>query len=153
MDKITYRKMKAGEERQVLELVKAGFDEYVRSDVTKEGVKEFLRAAREMIYDKPATHFILVAESNNRIIGMIDMQENKHVCLFFIDSEFHRQGVGRCLLEQAIARCIDNAPNVLDISVNSSLFAVPVYKRLGFRQTKPEQILNGIRFVQMIKKA
>lgn len=146
---IEYRKIRAGEEDEVFDLVKAGFDEYVSPDLTEEGINEFFRAAREMIYGKPTAHCIMVAESKNGIVGMIDIKDNNHICLFFIAKEFHGRGIGRELLEQATAECIRN--NNQEIEVNSSLFAVQIYKKLGFVQTKPEQVLNGIRFVPMVK--
>lgn len=148
-EKIIYRKIRTGEEDEVFNLVKSGFDEYVLSDLTEEGANEFFRAAREMIYDKPTAHFIMVAESKNGIIGMIDIRDNNHICLFFVAREFQDRGIGRSLLERATAECSEN--NSLEIEVNSSLFAVQIYKKLGFVQTKPEQLLNGIRFVPMIK--
>lgn len=67
------------EANQVFDLVKAGFDEYVCPDLTEEGAKEFFRAAREMIYDRPVAHFITVAEATNGIIGMIDVRGNNHI--------------------------------------------------------------------------
>lgn len=42
---IIYRKIRAGDEDELFALVKAGFDEYVRPDVTEEGANEFFRAA------------------------------------------------------------------------------------------------------------
>ena len=144
--------MKVGEEKQVFDLVMAGFHEYVLPDMTEEGKIEFIRAAREFIYERPAAHFILVAESKNDIIGMIDIKGNNHICLFFIASEFHRKAIGRYLLRQAKAACIANDPNIIELDVNSSLFAVPIYERLGFSQTMSEQFVNGIRFVPMSKE-
>jgi GNAT superfamily N-acetyltransferase len=148
---IAYHTIRSDEEGGVFGLVKAGFDEFVLPDVTKEGAKEFFRAAREMIYERPAKHFILVAEAKNRIAGMIDVRNNKHICLFFVAKAFQRQGIGRGLLEQAIAACIRNDPTVAEIDVHSSLFAVQAYQRLGFIQSKPEQVVNGIRFAPMMK--
>lgn len=73
------------------------------------------------------------------------------ICLFFVAKEFHRKGIGRGLLERAIVQCISNNSNIKAIEVNSSFYAVEAYKKLGFIQTKPEQLVNGIRFVPMIK--
>ncbi len=148
---IIYRKMRAGEESPVFGLVKAGFEEYVLPDVTPEGAKEFFRAAREMIYDRPDRHFILVAESKSAISGMIDVRDNNHICLFFVAKAFQCRGIGRRLLEQAIAECFGEDRRASEIEVNASLFAAPIYKRLGFLQSKPEQLVNGIRFVPMCK--
>jgi len=35
------------------------------------------------------------------------------------------------------------------MTVNSSLYAVEIYRRLGFVDTNTEQIVNGIRFIPM----
>ncbi len=146
-----YRKMRSGEERRVFDLVKAGFDEYVLPDLTLEGAKEFFRAASEMIYERPAGHFILVAERDEAITGMIDVRDNNHICLFFVGKAYQCRGIGRGLLGRAVAECRAHDPGIFSIEVNSSLFAVQIYKKLGFRESAPEQFLNGIRFVPMIK--
>lgn len=148
---VIYRKMRSGEESQVFDLVNAGFDEYVLPDVTPEGAKEFFRAAREMIHDRPPGHFILVAESKGGIKGMIDARNNRHICLFFVAKAFQGKGIGRGLLEQAAAECVRNDPGVSEIEVNSSLFAVKIYKKLGFTESNHEQLVNGIRFVSLSK--
>ena len=143
--------IRPGEEQQVFSLVQRVFDEFVRSDFTQEGVVEFLRAARVMVFDRPSDHFVMVAESDGRIVGMIDMKESSHVSLLFVDVQCHRQGIGRQLLDHALAVCRSARPDLNQVDVHSSLWAVPVYERLGFRQTKPEQTINGIRFVAMTK--
>ncbi|MBU9737013.1 GNAT family N-acetyltransferase [Diplocloster agilis] len=33
--------------------------------------------------------------------------------------------------------------------LNSSPYAVPIYKKLGFRNTDTEQLMNGIRYTPM----
>ena len=38
------------------------------------------------------------------------------------------------------------------IDVNSSLWAVPAYEKLGFKQMGPQQELKGIHFVPMVKE-
>jgi GNAT superfamily N-acetyltransferase len=94
----------------------------------------------------------MVVVTQGKIVGMIDIKENCHICLFFVDSSYQRRGVGRVLLDHALAHCLRNTSKVTVIDVHSSLFAVPIYKKLGFRQTKPEQIRNEIRFVEMVKQ-
>lgn len=148
---IAYGIMRKGEEDQIFDLVKSGFGEFVLPDLTKEGAKEFYRAAREMIYERPAAHFILIAESTSGIVGVIDVRDSSHICLFFVARAFQRKGIGRGLLEQAIALSIARDPTITAIDVHSSLFAVQAYQRLGFQQSQPVQIVNGIRFVPMMK--
>ena len=94
----------------------------------------------------------MLAVARDKIVGMIDMKENHHICLFFVDSFYQRQGIGKALLDHALAYCLRSNPDVTTINVHASLFAVPIYKKLGFRQTQPEQIKNGIRFVKMVRQ-
>ena len=149
MTDVTCRMIRQGEDQQVFSLIERVFDGFVRGDFTAEGVAEFLRAARVMVFERPTDHFTMVAESDDRIVGMIDMKGHSHVCLFFVDARWHRQGIGRQLLDHALAFCRNAKPDIDQVDVNSSVWAVPVYERLGFRQTKPEQTINGIRFVAM----
>ena len=146
---VTCRMIRQGEEQQVFSLIERVFDEFVRSDFTAEGVAEFLRAARLMVFERPPDHFTMVAISGDRIVGMIDMKGYSHVCLFFVDARCHGRGIGRRLFDNALAVCRNAKPDLAEVDVNSSVWAVPVYERLGFKQTQPEQTINGILFVTM----
>jgi len=146
---VTCRMIRQGEEQQVFSLIERVFDEFVRSDFTAEGVAEFLRAARLMVFERPPDHFTMVAISGDRIVGMIDMKGYSHVCLFFVDARCHGRGIGRRLFDNALAVCRNAKPDLAEVDVNSSVWAVPVYERLGFKQTQPEQTINGILFVAM----
>ena len=70
--------------------------------------------------------------------------------LLFVDSDFHRRGISRELLRRALDICCENRPDLSEVSVNSSPFAIPVYQKLGFQITGPEQTVNGIRFQPMV---
>ncbi len=150
-DSISYRPMAMGEEPQVFELVERVFNEFVRDDFPREGIEEFFRAAGSMIFDHSADHSVLVAVALDKVVGMIDMKDNRHISLFFVDKAHHGKGIGRGLLHHAIERCLLRAPENGSIDVNASLYSVPIYEKFGFRRTKPEQTINGIRFVEMVK--
>jgi GNAT superfamily N-acetyltransferase len=149
---VTYRLMRPEDEGLTFDLVKRGFDEFVRQDCRQEGVEEFLRASHTMVFTRPCGHFVMIAESDGRIVGMIDVKNDSHICLLFVDSSCQRQGIGRQLVERATALCRGRQTGLKMIDVNSSLWAVPVYARLGFRQAAPEQEQSGIRFVRMVKQ-
>ncbi|MFZ1946229.1 MAG: GNAT family N-acetyltransferase [bacterium] len=150
-NEVTCRLMRPEDEGLTFDLVKRGFDEFVRRDCTQDGIGEFLRASHAMVFSRPSGHFVMVAESDGQIVGMIDVKGHSHICLLFVDSSCHRQGIGRRLVERATAICRSRKPDLSMIDVNSSLWAVPVYVRLGFRQMEPEQERNGIRFVRMVR--
>lgn len=71
------------------------------------------------------------AFEDNELIGIIATRnEGSHVALFFVDGEHHGKGIGRSLWNAVLA---ENTSET--ITVYSSLFAAPIYKKLGFVQT------------------
>jgi GNAT superfamily N-acetyltransferase len=149
---VTYRAMKAGEEQQVCDLVVRVFTEFVAPLYSPEGVHEFLTYAADpdQLRDRLlANHFVLVAETQGRIVGAIEVRSSDHVSLFFIDGESQRKGVGRQLWRRALDTCLASRPEVAKITVHSSPNAVGAYRRLGFQPEGPEQTVNDIRFVPM----
>ncbi len=87
----------------------------------------------------------LGAYESEVLIGVIGWSASQnHICLFFVDEQFQRRGVGKKLwgsLQQ-------NFPNT-SITVNSSPYAVPFYRHLGFLETSSEQQTDGIRYTPM----
>ena len=148
---IKIRKFQARDSDAVFRLVENGFNEFVRKDCKENGVKEFFRAAHEMIYLKPAGHFVLVAEMNNTIVGMIDIRDFFHISLFFVDKHYQGRGAGRKLIEKGIEYCTRGKKDVQSIEVYSSPYAAGIYEKLGFKRESDVQEKNGIRFVELKK--
>ena len=132
-------------------MIDRGFNAYVRDDFTSEGIEEFYRAIRIMVFEHLPNHFIVVAESNSQIVGMIDVKENHHISIFFVEPSYMGKGIGRGLLSHAIMLCQQNKPDFIELEVHSSPWAVPIYNKLGFEPTGPEQESRGIRYTQMKK--
>lgn len=147
-----FRLMQSGEETRVSDLVFRVFDEFVAPDFPPEGVEEFLRYIQpDVLRQRSATnHFALLAELGDEVVGVIELRDCEHISLYFVDRAHMGRGIGNELWRRALAICRRERPDLAEISVNSSLYAVPIYERLGFRQTKPEQMVNGIRFVPMV---
>lgn len=148
---VSYRLIKPGEEEKTFAMIERGFNTYVRDDFTSEGVEEFYRAIRIMVFDHPPDHFIVVAESNSQIVGMIDVKANYHISIFFVEPTYMDKGIGRGLLSHAIMLCQEEKPDLREIEVHSSPWAVPVYVKLGFEPIGLEQESRGIRYTRMIK--
>lgn len=147
---VTIDAMREDEAPAVFSLVTRVFDEFVRKDFTDEGVEEFMKSARDLVYHRREDHRIFVAHQGKRVIGMIEIREHCHVCLFFVDKAFHHQGIGRRLLDRAVAECRLHRPHCGFLEVNSSIYAVGIYASFGFVATHPEQQINGIRFIPMV---
>lgn len=133
----------------MLALVTRGFDQFVRQDFSAEGVAEFTRAARSFVIERPAAHVITVAESEDGLLGMIDLRDGSHVSLFFVEAAHQRRGIGAALLDAAIAR----NPESRVVTVNSGPAAVSAYRALGFVEVAPVAEVDGIRYVAMRKDA
>ena len=146
------RDMAHGEEPTVFALVMHSFDDLVRPDFSENGAAEFIRAARCFVFERPVGHRLSVAERDGRIVGMIDVRDLSHVCLFFVEPDLRGTGVGRALLGAAIESSWPDVERPRTLTVNSSPWAVKVYERLGFAATGPAGEQNGIRFVPMEKR-
>jgi GNAT superfamily N-acetyltransferase len=149
---ISYRLMRPGEETQINDLIVRVFEEFVGRHYPPEGVREFLayvepRSLRERFL---SNHFTLLATHGDRIVGIIEVRDNSHVCLFFVESRLHRQGIGRSLFEGALKMCRENRTDLTFVDVNSSPNSVGVYESLGFSQVEQEKTINGITFVPMV---
>jgi predicted GNAT family N-acyltransferase len=149
---VIYRAMKAGEERDVCRLVARVFADFVAVLYSPQGVREFLAYAAD--FDQlrerlQANHFVLVAETQGRIVGAIEVRNCDHISLFFVDGELQRKGIGNGLWRRALVSCLANRPDVVKITVHSSPNAVEAYQKLGFQAEGPEQTENGIRFIPM----
>ncbi len=151
-DTLTYHLLASGEEAAVSDLIIRVFDEFIAGGYSQEGVQEFLSYVTPEALAKRAqeNHFALVAAVGNRIVGVIEVRACDHISLLFVDKAFQGRGISRALLKQALARCIEGNPELHEVSVNASPYAVPIYERLGFRTTEPEQTIHGIRFTPMI---
>lgn len=89
-----------------------------------------------------------VAEADDGLVGVIGLRDDTHVFHLFVAEAFHGRGVARRLwaVARAAARTGGDPGH---FTVNSSLHAVPVYERFGFRTTGPEVRKDGVAFVPM----
>lgn len=149
---LCYRLMRPGEEKQVCALVACVFSEFIAPGFAPEGVEAFLDYAqpdallRRSLGDH---HFVLVATMDARIVAAIEMRDNEHISLLFVDKVHQGRGIGRELVQRALQACASVGPGPAKVSVNSSLSAASFYERLGFQQMSPPQVQDGIRFVPM----
>ena len=147
-----YRLMKSGEESMVCALVTHVFNEFVAPDYSDEGAEEFLKYVEPdpLLERYLENHFVLVATLLKEIVGMIEVRDYNHISLLFVDKRFQRIGIGKELLRKSLEICFSHKPGLSHVSVNSSLYAVEVYRKLGFCQQGPRQTVKGICFDPMV---
>ena len=131
---------------ETLSLVRDVFMEYEAPDYSEEGIEEFLRfldpdEITDMIEDEKMR--IWICEFNDEIVGML-AGRNDHINLLFVRGDHHRKGIAMCLLNTMIKHY-----DPVEITVNSSPYALEAYRKLGFTETGSEKLENGIRFTPM----
>ena len=151
MSALTYRPMKAGESGEVLSLVMCVFDEFIGNEWSAEGSATL----REIFTPQALSErqgqgdFIWITLDSNRIVGMIGQKPAGHVWLLFVERQYHGMGIGTQLFRTAFAPDICEAHNTVMIDVDASRYATPFYRKLGFRETAPEQVHRGMRYFPM----
>ena len=119
------------------------FRQYEAPDYTQEGVEEFYKSIHDEKYLSELCWYGAFIQKN--LVGVIATRNaGTHIALFFVQGRYHRQGIGKQLYQAARAA---NHSNVM--TVNSSPYAVPIYHKLGFKNTGSEQVVNGLRFTPM----
>lgn len=139
------RKIEGVELNKALKLVWEVFLECEAFDYNRNGVEEF----RKFIDNRQLFKIFETygAYMKNELVGVISMQDEQHMCLFFVKREYQKMGVGRALFEYVMKK----SPHK-EITVNSAICAVNIYKKLGFSITDTEQKVNEIRFIPMTFK-
>ena len=150
-DEVSFRAMRAGESGAVSELILASFSEFIGPEYTKQGIAEFRKFVDPSALEARSSdnHFVRVAEAKGVLVGMIEVRDNNHVALLFVDKGYQRHGVATSLLSLALEDARAAAPETERFTVNSSRYGVMAYEKLGFRQTGPERTVNGIAFIPM----
>ena len=96
--------------------------------------------SKKEVLKKSKNRKLYVAVKNKKIVGVIGVKNNE-VKTFYVDPSYHGQGIGRKLFEHVekiiIRKGFDNG------IVHSSLYAVQIYKKFGFKRIKKERKYIG----------
>ena len=152
MSCLLLKEMEAKEVEKISILVKTVFEEFVAPNFSDEGINNFLAyISPEAILhrENEGKNFLIIAKEAEQIVGIIEMRDYYHICLFFVDKNNHNNGIAKKLLAMAIKKCKEVKPDLDKIEVNSSRYGVPIYQKLGFTQIGEEQVINGILFIPM----
>ncbi|MCY6370704.1 GNAT family N-acetyltransferase [Clostridium ganghwense] len=143
--------LKIEELERVLALVYNVFMEFEAPDYSEQGIKAFgdfieFNSIKNMIQDNILNFW--VCYDKEKIVGVIATKKVSHICMLFVDKNYHRKGIARNLFE-TILSTVKNNPKIKEITVNSSPYAVEFYHKLGFKDVNSEQNVDGIRFTPM----
>lgn len=129
--------------QEALDLALRVFMDFEAPDYNDEGIGNFTEFIRSR--DKTDPLAMYAAYLDGELVGMgATRNGGRHICLLFVDARHHRQGIGRSLVDAMKRKCPEQF-----ITVNSSPYAVEIYKKIGFIPTDNEQTLDGIRYTPM----
>jgi N-acetylglutamate synthase-like GNAT family acetyltransferase len=151
---IIYDYMNETEVDVVYELILRVFHKHVAPEYSEKGIERFVSkiSSRKLRELREGEHsFVIVARDEGKLIGMLALRGENHVSLIFIDSNYQGRGVGRKLVEKAIAICTGRNPEISTITVCSSPNSGKFYEEIGFRATDQELADNGLRYTPMRK--
>ena len=89
-----------------------------------------------------------VAEVKGLLAGVVAVKGNAHLYHLFVAEQFHRQGIAKKLWQLAMKECLRDG-NTGEFTVNSSYYALGVYKKLGFVAQPGPKEKNGVVFYPM----
>ena len=142
--------MTPGDEVEISDLVFRSFLEFIAPRYTRRAAQVFLKNIQPgfIMERSQNNHFILTA-FEQKIVGMIEVRDHRHISMLFVDKVFHQQGIAKELFNRALAISRMKNSTLREFSVNSSQYAIPFYLKLGFSQICSEQIEKGVRFTPM----
>ncbi|MEX1308567.1 MAG: GNAT family N-acetyltransferase [Eubacteriales bacterium] len=141
----------AVEKSGALDLVWRVFLQFEAPEYTPQGAAEFKEYIEPKFVKRKIREGTLTCWGSfdgDKIVGFIAVRPPCHVSLFFVDADYHRQGIGRALYDTLLLHC-KQSEEPLEVTVNASPYALKIYKRLGFAPTDDEKTVNGIRFIPM----
>ena len=133
---VIIRELIPGEEPWVSVLIMREFRAHIAEDMTEDAIDLFISiVSPEALAERTGAEgcLFLTAWRGKALVGTLVMRDGNHVNLFFVDSAYHRQGIGRALLTQAITIIKERYKGVSEIWIQSSRFAVPSYQAMGFK--------------------
>lgn len=116
-----------------------------------EGAEEFLATVGlEAIrgYLASPAYAYRVAVEDGVLAGVVAIRDNAHLYHLFVAPAHHGRGLARRLWDEAREAAL-RAGNPGAFTVNSSLYALPVYERFGFQPTGPRVDQHGVAYVPM----
>lgn len=137
-----------GQKEEINTLICTVFRDFVGFEYTEEGNKVFndFIEPEKMVQRYKNGNIILTYQIDSKIIGMIEVRDNNHINLFFVDKDHHNKGIGRKLFNEVLVR-INGKTNFIE--VNASPFSEKIYSKLGFKRTSGKTEKNGIICIPM----
>lgn len=110
--------------------------EWFSSSITEES---FVKRMNSKNFDQ------WVVEQNGSIVGYAAVKNRNHIYHLFVSQKHQRKGIATQLWQTAQANTDSK-----EFSLNSSVYAIPIYKRWGFIESDKVQERDGICYQPMV---
>ncbi len=100
--------------------------------------------------EDPARLYLL-AKSSDTLLGFISLKDRTRISQFFVHPEHQRQGIGSALWQAALSASL--ASQGADLTVDSSQYALNVYRHFGFVADGPITQAGGVVYTPMRRRA
>lgn len=147
----TIRPFRPGDEIGAAMVAAACFEDSMRPFYTEEGVRNFAAYIypEAIARRQSGTHLMFVAALAGEIVGLIELEEFRHISMLFVSPEFQQCGIATRLLERALRFAKKASPGLAEITTFSSPGAIGAYRAWGFVETASECEASGVRFTPM----
>jgi GNAT superfamily N-acetyltransferase len=150
---IMIRKFRPADAEQAGNIISSTFLKYNAKNATKEAAKRYTDAflipeKREKRFSKKQTPYFFVAVDKDQVVGLIRGSKERLINFYVLDV-YQGKGIGKKLFLRYEKALKESGAD--EIKVRSSLFAVPIYTRFGFKKTTGIRSFRGIK-TQPMKK-
>ena len=124
---------------------------YCTIDPSGAGAEQFLETITPSAiigYIEASNFDYLVGIVDERLVGIVAIRDDSHLYHLFVDESAQGKGYARQLWEHAKARAAARG-NAGKFTVNSSVFALPIYAAFGFQAVTEKQEKHGLAYIGM----
>jgi GNAT superfamily N-acetyltransferase len=115
------------------------------------GAEKFIEHCRQPAIERYLSdprYAYQLAHIDGELAGVVAMRDNTHLFHMFVPRALHRRGMARRLWQAARDAALAKG-DVTTFTLNSSVYALPLYASLGFVPSGPRVEEGGIAFVPM----
>jgi GNAT superfamily N-acetyltransferase len=151
MNTVKIERYQSGQEIMIYQLIKKVYDEFVSIDYSNEGNRFFYEWIKpSKIAERQRNQInIWIAFIDSKLVGMIEIRDNKYISLLFVDKEYQGKGIAKKLFEKSLKEIIRRDPKLDKFYVHASPYSIPIYKKMGFIETDDMQEENGMKYLPM----
>ena len=151
VNELTIRPARLSDAEAAVNLVLRSFDEFIAPDYPPEGVDHFhAHVTVDGLIDSITNReIVFVAVVDERLAGVVQVRDDTHITWLYVDKSRHRSGIGRELVVSAAREIRRRTAEADAITLNSSPYALEIYRRMGFVADGPETVRDGMRFTAM----